>query len=115
MTIQIHVTSDDVRDGLPADVTYCPVARAVARVVGRPVVVDYDSPTRERAHVEVGKVRRPLPERVAIWIHNYDEANEACPEEQPFEPEPVSFDLDLDLADVLEAEPPLVIEELERV
>lgn len=105
----ISVTADDILEGLPANVRHCPVATAISRVVGGPVVVDFDDPMHAQAHVELGDIGRfprdegrciRLPRAVARWISNYDEGI-LGPFGELAGPEPFTFELDIPEVDIL--------------
>ena len=106
----ISVTADDILEGLPANVRHCPVATAISRVVGGPVVVDFDDPMHDQAHVELGEIRHsprdagrciPLPKAVARWISNYDDGMLGRSGDELAGPEPFTFELDLPELDVV--------------
>lgn len=67
-SVSVEITQLDIRDGEPKDPCNCPVARAMARVLGRKVCVEkwtWKFPNEFLSH--------PLPARVCKFIKRFDQ------------------------------------------
>ncbi len=74
-TVEVNVTAEDIRAGIPCRTCHCPVALAMSRALGRRMDVGY----RYACPYSEPSNRTRLPDWLWFWIVEYDRGGPVDP------------------------------------